>query len=266
VLLVASGGRSDLVAAVPLLHALAQQDKEIFLAAPLSGRKQSERFREIPPKGKNFENRLAGLLNRPLYAFAPGGTLPRLEVYRDLVRHLSVDGMVLVEAGVETLLRGDEPSLGTAADDLVSLAAANQLELPVKMLANLGMGFDLSKGLCHAYSLEAIADLIGSGGFWGSFSLLPGRPEFVLMLEAARLLAPAHPVHNLMRGLAGEFGGELYLNPLMNQFWCFDLDQVAVRCRLLEWLQDKITAMDVHRALSNYLTVQSPRPWTEIPC
>lgn len=108
-------------------------------------------------------------MEKPLYGFAPAGPLPRLEVYRDLVRHLSCDALVLVEAGVETLLRGDEPSLGTAADNLVSLAAAAQLELPVKMLANLGMGIDLSKGLCHAYSLEAIADLIGSGGYWGSF-------------------------------------------------------------------------------------------------
>ncbi len=266
VLLTASGGRSDLVAAVPLLHALAQQGKEVFLAAPLSGRKQSEGYREIPPKGKSFENRLAALVEKPLYGFAPAGTLPRLEVYRDLVRHLSCDALVLVEAGVETLLRGDEPSLGTAADDLVSLAAAAQLELPVKMLANLGMGIDLSKGLCHAYSLEAIADLIGSGGYWGSFSLLPGRPEFALMLEAARLLAPGHPVHNLMRGLAGEFGGDLYLNPLMNQYWFFELDRVAARCKVLEWLEDKITAMDVHRSLTNYLTVQQPRPWIEISC
>ena len=52
----------------------------------------------------------------------------------------------------------------------------------------------------------------------------------------------------------------------MNQYWCFDLDQVAARCRLLEWLQDKITALDVHRALTNYLTVTPLRPWTEIPC
>ena len=52
----------------------------------------------------------------------------------------------------------------------------------------------------------------------------------------------------------------------MNQYWFFDLDQVAARCRLLEWLENKITAMDVHRALTNYLTVQTLRPWTEIHC
>lgn len=266
ILLVASGGRSDLLAALPLATTLTEMGKEIFLAAPLSGRKPSERYREIPPKGKAFENRLVGLMQLPLYAFAPEGTLPRLEVYRDLVRNLSIDGLVLVEAGVETLLRGDEPSLGTAADDLVSLAAASQLELPVKMLANLGLGFDLGKGMCHAYTLDRMAELTRVGGFWGSFSLLPGRPEFALLLEAAQMLAPSHPAHLLLQGLAGEFGGEAYLNPLMNQYWCFDLDQVASGCQMLEWLQDKITAMDVHRALTNYLTVQTARPWTEISC
>ncbi len=266
VLLVASGGRTDLLAALPLAHTLREQGKEICLAAPLSGRKQGVGYREVPPEGRAFENRLAGLVQLPLFAFAPEGTLPRLEVYRDLIHHLSVDGLVLVEAGIETLLRGDEPSLGTAADDLVSLAAAHQLELPVKMLVNLGLGFDLGKGLCHAYTLEAIAELTRTGGFWGSFSLLPGRPEFDLLLEAAQTLAPSHPAHLLVQGLTGEFAGEAYLNPLMNQYWCFDLDRVAAGCRMLEWLRDKITAMDVHRALTNYLTVQRPRPWTEISC
>ncbi|MBN9420535.1 hypothetical protein ABS71_02780 [bacterium SCN 62-11] len=265
ILLVAAGGRSDLLASVPLAQLLGARGQQVFLAAPLSGRKYT-RCKEVPPRGKAFENRLAALLERPLFAFAPEGTLPRLEVYRDLVERVSADGLVLVEAGVETLLRGDEPSLGTAADDLVSLAAARQLDLPVKMLANLGFGFDLGKGLCHAYTLEAIAELSRGGGFWGSFSLLPGQSAFALLLEAARLLAPSHPFQQLMQGLAGEFGGEHYLNPLMNQVWCFDLEQVARRCRPLEWLEEKITALDVHRALTNYLSVREERPWTEIPC
>lgn len=268
ILLVASGGRSDLLAAVPWVQTLRGQGKEVFVAAPLSGRKQakSQRFREIPAQGKNFENRLTALLQVPLYGFAPEGTLPRLEAYRELMGLLAVDALVLVEAGVETLLRGDEPSLGTAADDLVSLAAARQLELPCKMLVNFGLGYDLPKGVCHAYTLEAMAELTQTGGFWGSFSLLPSMPEFATLQQAAALLAPSHPVHPLLLALGGEFGGEAFLNPLMNQYWCFDLDQVAARCRLLEWLQDKITAMDVHRALTNYLTVTPLRAWTEIPC
>ncbi len=91
-------------------------------------------------------------------------------------------------------------------------------------------------------------------------------PTLVGLVAIAGLLAPGHPAHKFMQGLAGEFGGEDYLNPLMNQYWFFDLDQVAARCRLLEWLENKITAMDVHRALTNYLTVQTLRPWTEIHC
>lgn len=266
VLLLGSGGRSDLLAAVPLALSLKAQGKQVFLASPLSGKKHTERYREIPPKGKAFENRLAGLLDIPLYGFAPEGTLPRLEVLRDLAQDLSIDGLVLLEAGVETLLRGDEPSLGTAADDLVSLAAARQLELPVKLLANLGFGYDLSKGLSHAYTLEAMAELIQSDGFYGSLTLLPGTPEFELLLKGAQLLAPSHPVHGLIRALSGEFGGDAYLNPLANQYWFFNLDAVAARCQVLEWLENKITAMDVHRALTNYLTVNPPRPRIEIHC
>ncbi|MFN8612106.1 MAG: DUF1152 domain-containing protein [Vulcanimicrobiota bacterium] len=266
VLLLASGGRSDLLAALPLALDLKARGKEIFLAAPLSGKKPSERYREIPPKGKAFENRLAALIEVPLYGFHPEGTLPRLELLRDLALDLSIDGLLLVEAGVETLLRGDEPSLGSAADDLVSLAAARQLELPVKLLANLGFGYDLNKGLSHAYTLEAIAELSQDGGFYGSLSLLPGTPEFALLVKGAALLASGHPIHSLIQALQGEFGGSGYLNPLANQYWFFDLDQVASRCRVLDWLQEKITAMDVHRSLTNFLTVNPPRPWLEITC
>jgi WD40 repeat protein len=270
ILLVGSGGRSDMLAAVPLYEALRAQGKEVFLAGLISGRKTStqKRFVEVAPsqrKGARFEQLLAAHLEAPVLCFPAGGTLNRLETFRDLLRHSGAEALVLVEAGMETLLRGDEPSLGTAADDLVSLAAAHQLELPLKMLVNLGMGIDRPKGVSLAYTLEAIAELTQSGGFWGSLTLLPGMPEFQSLAQAAEKLAAATWSEALLAATTGRCGGDPYVSPLLSLMWFFDLDAVARRSLLIEWLADKLTPLDVHRAITNFLTVTPAREWIDLP-
>jgi hypothetical protein len=195
--------------------------------------------------------------------FSGGGTLHRLETFRDLIRHTGAEALVLVEAGVETLLRGDEPSLGSAAEDLVSLTAAHQLELPLKMLVNLGLGIDRPKGVCHAYTLEAIADLTADGGFWGSLSLLPHMMEFQSLEKAIQTLGTAAWSDAVVAAARGKCEG--IVTPLLSLLWFFDLDAVARRCQLVPWLSDKITALDVHRAITNFLTVAQTRQWMDLP-
>ena len=259
-----------MLAAVPLYEHLRAQGKQVFLAGLISGRKTSgqKRFVEVAPsqrKGARFEQLLAAHLEASVLCFPAGGTLNRLETLRDLLRHSGAEALVLVEAGMETLLRGDEPSLGSAADDLVSLAAAHQLELPLKMLVNLGMGIDRPKGVNLAYTLEAIAELTQSGGFWGSLTLLPSMPEFQSLAKAAASLEAAAWSRAVLAASSGKCGGDPYVSPLLNLMWFFDLDAVARRSKLLEWLEDKITPLDVHRAITNFLTVTPPREWIELP-
>ena len=270
VLLVGTGGRSDMLAALPLFQCLRDQGKEVTLAGLIAGRKTSnrKRFVEVSPsqrKGARFEQLLAAHVEAPVLCFPGGGTLNRLETFRDLLRYSGAEALVLVEAGVETLLRGDEPSLGTPAEDLVSLAAAHRLELPVKMLVHLGMGIDRPKGVCLAYTLEAIAELTQQGGFWGSLTLLPAMKEFQFLSRAIEIVGRSDWSDGLLAANSGRCGGDPYISPLMNLMWFFDLDAVARRSHLLEWLEDKITPLDVHRALTNFLTVTQPREWMDLP-
>ena len=62
-------------------------------------------------------------------------------------------------------------------EDVASLAAAHQLDLPVRLLACLGFGLDAHHHVCHAYVLEAAAELTAARDFLGAFSLLAGMPE-----------------------------------------------------------------------------------------
>jgi hypothetical protein len=92
--------------------------------------------------------------------------------YRALVQHLAVDTVVLVDGGTDSLMRGDEIGLGTPREDIATIAAVDELEVERKMLVCLGFGIDRFHGVCHAHFLEAVAELIQTGGYLGTFSLL----------------------------------------------------------------------------------------------
>lgn len=105
----------------------------------------------------------------PIYCFSPAGVQPMRTVYQELIKELELDTIVLVDGGTDSLMRGDEPGLGSPAEDLASIVAAAGVELANKFLVILGFGVDAGHGVCHAYVLEAMADLTAQGGYLGGF-------------------------------------------------------------------------------------------------
>lgn len=297
VLLAGAGGGFDLLAGLPLHAHLRAEGKEVFLASlsfselkRASGTWLGSVLEVLPEAGGDpnyFPERylsewFASRGERvPVYCFKPAGARAVLQVYEDLVRTLEVDALVLVDGGTDSLMRGDEPSLGTPAEDGVSLAAADMLDLPVKLLVNLGFGVDTAHGVCHAYVLEAVADLTASGHFLGAFSLLPGMPEFQAFSEAVAWVCERMPgkesivCTSVVASGEGRFGdhhptartegSRLFLNPLMAMYWAFEVEGVARRCLYLDWVKDTWSRWDVHRTLHNYLSTVTPRDWRDIP-
>ena len=94
-----------------------------------------------------------------IYCFERTGVKPILAGYRVLVEHLSLDTVLLVDGGTDSLMRGDEAGLGTPQEDISSITAVNELAIERKMLACLGFGIDHFHGVCHAHFLEAFAEL-----------------------------------------------------------------------------------------------------------
>ena len=216
-----------------------------------------------------------------IYTFKRTGVEPLTRAYRWLVDKLSLDAIVLIDGGTDSLMRGDEVDLGTPSEDMSSIAAVHQLDVPCKLLTAIGFGVDTFHGVCHHYFLEAVADLTKSGHFLGAFSLLPNFEETQLLQKAADYVFTQMPnnisivLTSVLNGVAGEFGdfhatwrtrgSELYINPLMGLYWSFSLDGVAERCLYLEKIKDTDHLYGVTHAISTYRTFAKKRPWKELP-
>jgi hypothetical protein len=68
----------------------------------------------------------------PIWCFSKIGAQPLISDYRLLVETLRIEGILLVDGGVDSLMRGDEAELGTPIEDSLSLLAVSRLpaELP----------------------------------------------------------------------------------------------------------------------------------------
>jgi hypothetical protein len=119
--------------------------------------------------------------------------IPLQESYATLVRQLQLDTIILVDGGTDSLMRGDEVSLGTPHEDVASIIAVNEVDVAHKLLVCLGFGIDRHHGICHADFLEAVAALIRANGYLGLFSLLPTMPEVQQYQAAVEAVFQAMP-------------------------------------------------------------------------
>lgn len=258
VLLAGCGGGYDVMGAVPLYAALVERGCDVHLASlsftylnGLDGAIQSPlhpNLYEVPASAARADEYcpeawLARFLQersgrpRSVWAFDKTGVMPLAAAYQYVVEKLSIDTVVLIDGGIDALLRGDETSIGTPAEDLSSLAAVRRLDLPRKVLACVGLGAEIRDGIAHEQVFARIAELARAGAFLGSSSILPATKAGALYMEAVEYvfanqlgLRNSH-VHKVvlaaMRGEYGPDGPYIWLSPLLNVFWFFALDAVA---------------------------------------
>src|SRR5262249_27869219 len=73
-----------------------------------------------------------------IWAFQKTGVRPLLDSYLALVDHLGIDGVLLIDGGVDSLLHGDEAQTGTLIEDSISLCAVKELKkVRLRMIACL---------------------------------------------------------------------------------------------------------------------------------
>jgi hypothetical protein len=258
VLLAGCGGGYDVLGAVPLLAALDDGQREIHLASlsfcylnGLDGARQQPalpNLYEVPATAATAdaycpEAWLARWLEerrgrrQSVWAFEKTGVKPLATAYRWLVEHLDIDAIVLIDGGIDAILRGDESSLGTPAEDLASLAAVHALDVPVKLLACVGLGAEVRDGICHDQVFDRMAELTRHGGYLGSVALLDttvagqryrDAVEYVFANQSTQRTSHVHKVVlAAMNGTSGADGPHIWYSPLLNQLWFFALDTVA---------------------------------------
>lgn len=255
ILLAGCGGGYDILGAVPLLHALGG-DVEIELASLsfsyLNGL-EAEQDREHPNLYRVTaaaatervycpEAWLARWLDETrgrahaIWSFDKTGVRPLARAYRALVERHALDAVVLLDGGIDALLRGDEASLGTPSEDLTSLAAATALGIPCA-LACVGMTAELRDGIAHAQVFERIAELARANAYWGASALVPHTPAADAYCAAVEYVFAgqmhqkrSHVCSVVTRALGGEFGApapDIWLSPLASMYWFFDAAEVA---------------------------------------
>jgi hypothetical protein len=267
VLLAGCGGGYDVLGAVPLRHVLRARGIAVELAslsfAYLNGLDRARQDAELPnlyavggdaatERAYCPEAWLARWLDgdagsaHVVWSFDKTGVRPLARAYRALVERLAIDAIVLVDGGIDAVLRGDETSLGTPAEDLVSLAAATSAGVPVA-LACVGLSAELRDGIPHAQVLERFAGLARAGAYLGAEALVAGTPSCaayeaalaaVLAGQAEQKQSHVHRV--ITRSLHGEFGAvapHVWLSPLASMYWFFDAHEVARGHRFLDELR-----------------------------
>jgi hypothetical protein len=302
ILLAGAGGGYDIFAGLPLYFALRAQGKTVHLANlsfssiyASNGKRIGEVNEHVVRVTHETEPALSYFPELylaqwfwkerrervPLYCFdrtGPGSLIP---AYQHLVKHLGgIDALVLIDGGTDSLMRGDEPKLGTPEEDLSSLLAADALEgVGSKSLVCLGFGIDVFHGVCHHYFLEAVAALAEQNAYLGCWSLLPHQPE-VKAFAAAYAYTRKHMQSSIVNSsilaaIEGKFGNwhettrtegsELYINPLMGLYWAFDLPSVVNRHLFIRELAKHDEWVDMARAIFQRHSALEKREWKHLP-
>ena len=216
----------------------------------------------------------------PIWCWHKVGPQRLAEDMAALQRHLSLDAVVLVDGGVDSLLRGDEAELGTLVEDAITMHALTQVPgLTVRLMACIGLGAERS--ITYAQIFENIAGLTRDGAFLGSCALTAQMDcgaayiDAVLYAQAQRLSDPSVINSSIVSALQGEFGNwhltrkthgsSLWISPLMPLYWFFEFDAVVRRSHCLQALAGTVTFRDALAALSDFTSRLPQRPGTRVP-
>lgn len=220
-------------------------------------------------------------LDVPVYGFGKSGAAPLRDAYRTLLDRHDFDLVVLVDGGTDSLIFGDEPGLGTITEDAVSLVGAVQAAGDRVVLACLGFGIDHFHGISHHSFLENAARITRAGGYLGGVSLVGGTAEADAFLDLVAYANQRQPRHrsivcnSIASAIHGEFGNyhatdrtgesELFVNPLMSQYWAFSGPKVVASMAFADRLADTSTFEEASAVIERMRNGVTPRIRKPIP-
>lgn len=210
----------------------------------------------------------------PVWALAKTGVRPLRAALQHLVERLELDTIILVDGGIDLVLKGNESSIGTPAEDLASLQAVRGLRVPSFVMC-VGFGAELREGIPHAQVLERIAELERGDGYLGAVSLSREGAEGAAYLDALSFVREGqaeqrgthihHVVRSAMQGRYGEDGSDVWFSPLASIAWFFSVQALADSHEFAHHLEDTETIWDVTVAVRACRQSLAIRERTSIP-
>ncbi|MFN8395641.1 MAG: DUF1152 domain-containing protein, partial [Bacteroidia bacterium] len=184
--------------------------------------------------------------------------------------------------GTDSLMFGDEESLGTPHEDVCSLAAACGSRIPNQILVTIGFGIDHFHGVSHYRFMENVAELSREGAYWGMWQMLKEMPEAQRFLDAIAHAneetrsRPSIVNNSIASALRGDYGNvhfstrtngsELWINTLMSTYWAFDLRAVVNKIQYYHQIKSTNTIAELDAQLRDYrLTLKEKRKHKRLP-
>jgi len=298
-LIAGMGGGFDIFCGLPIYFELVDRNKRVHLAnfsfsdieRANSGVRLTDTLAEIVGESQRItpyfpEQHLSEWFSVhrgervPVWCFHKTGAKQLVENYRALVEHLSIDGILLVDGGVDALVRGDEAETATLIEDALSLFAVAELD-NVGFKGMCCLGFGIERSLSYGQILENIADLTKAGAFLGCCSLTNEMDSYrhyesaVLYVQAKQYQDPSVINSSIVSAARGHFGNYhltkktygsvLWISPLMTLYWFFDLEKTADHNLYLDALRSSTSFMDAFHKFLDVRPFFKPRNYTEIP-
>lgn len=219
--------------------------------------------------------------NVTVWMFDRTGVVPLAKAYQALIERLHIDALILVDGGVDSLMRGDEIGPGTLVEDSITLAAVANLDLPVKIMTCLGFGTEVEEAVCHYNALENMASLAKAGAFFGSCALTPQMKAFQLYEAACRFVweqpthSKSHISTRIIPAVRGEFdnfqmydehqGATVFISLLMSLYWFFDASAVIAHSHLIPRISNSSNVQQVVTEAMYLKHAMPQRPRRAIP-
>lgn len=174
-----------------------------------------------------------------------------------LVKHLDIDAVLLIKAGMSSIMTGDEEGSGTMLEDTLTLAAVKNANVQNKLLTCVGFGTEIEEKLSHYLALENMAKITKQGGFYGSCSLVGYMDCFKQYKQICEHTwnqpghRKSHVQTRIIPAAEGEFGdyhiypnektAEVFISPLMSTYWFFNAEAAIYNNVIIPIIEEKET-------------------------
>lgn len=282
ILIAGVGGGFDVFAGLPLFFTLRSMDKNVHLAnysfVDFNLLKDSATVHKLSdhlwgathkihshlsyyPEGFLSEWFLEVLgEERPIWMIKKSGPKAVRAAYKKLIGHLGIDAIILVDGGMDSIIRPDQEGYGTILEDMISLASMNAIQEVDRYLVCVGMGTEIREQVCYHHALSNIAQMTQQGAFYGTCSLVKYMNCFAIYGNACEYVwnKPSHQVSHIQTQIIpaamGAFGDyhmydekeeEYKISPLTSMYWFFDARAPIANNEYITYIEDLATFKEV---------------------
>lgn len=135
-----------------------------------------------------------------------------------------IDGIITIDGGSDSLMRGDESNIATVYEDYLSLLVADDMmkerrnKIKFATLIAVGFGVDRYSGVTDASTMRAVAELTRMGGFLGSCSIMPGSKGLNMYSDFCQYISERMEEKSIVSSMilssaVGQFGPTIGCKP-----------------------------------------------------